>query len=313
MKTQNKNFNFLVLSFLTILVFGWVSCGGSRQEITLDPKSQDFYMYVQLIMTKVEKDIFNHLPDKEARAEFIEDFWTKRDPNPDTEENEFKDEFYRRIEYANKRFREGPPGWKTDRGRLYIYLGPPDKFEEVLTHYETDYTGERVKGSVLIWYYYRYNLVIKFLDIKGNGRFTFNPLSGVFGSLNEAVEMAKLGVTFHEGSMKPKYLDFDVEYDAEKKEIEVSLPVKGINFLDEEGLLKADFEFEFHIYEREGSWKDKFEESKAFAKPEDEVIEMEKIIFTFSYDIKPGKYYIDVIITGEDSIDKTRKIFEIKV
>jgi hypothetical protein len=136
---------------------------------------------------------------------------------------------------------------------------------------------------------------------------------GVYGSLSEAIEMAKLGFSYVEGGMRPKYLDFDVEYNAESKEIAVSLPVKGINFLEEEGLLKADFEFEFHVYEREGPWKDKFRESKVFAKPEDEVLEMEKIIFTFSYDIKPGKYYFDVVITGEESIGKARKIFEIKV
>jgi hypothetical protein len=92
-----------------------------------------------------------------------------------------------------------------------------------------------------------------------------------------------------------------------------SLPVKGINFLEEEGLLKADFEFEFLVYEKAGSWRDKFSESRAFAKSEDELLEMKNIIFTFSYDIKPGKYYVDVSIASEKSIDKTRKVFEIKV
>ncbi len=312
LKTKDKSTNFFVLSFLVLLILGLVSCGGSGQKIVLDPESRDFYQYAQLIMTKVEKSIFNHLPDKEAREEFIEDFWAKRDPDPGTEENEFKDEFSRRIEYANNRFKEGFPGWKTDRGRIYIYLGPPDKFEEYFTHNKYDSKGDKVRGSVLIWVYYRYDLVIEFLDIDGDGRFTFDPMYGLMGSLNEAVEMAKLGFSFQDGSMSLKFLDFDVKYDAEKKEIVVFFPVKGINFLEEEGLLKADFEFEFHVYEKEGVWRDKFRESKAFAKPEDEVLEMEKIIFTFSYDIKPGKYYFDVVVTGEESIDKTRKIFEIK-
>lgn len=313
LKTQDKNTNFLVLSFLILLILGWVSCGGSGQKIVLDPESRDFYLYAKLIMTKVEKNIFNHLPDEEAREEFIEDFWARRDPDPGTEENEFKDEFFRRIEYANKRFKEGTPGWKTERGRIYIYLGPPDKFEEHFTHNKYDSKGDKVKGSVLYWIYYRYDLLIEFLDIDGDGKFTFDPMYGLMGSLTDAIEMAKLGFSYQEGSMSPKFLDFDIKYDAEKKEIEVSLPVKGINFLEEEGLLKADFEFEFLVYEKEGPWRDKFGESKAFAKPEDEVIEMKKIIFTFSYDIKPGKYYFDVSIAGEKSIDKTRKTFEIKV
>ena len=116
---------FRILFFLTILALS-LGCCGTRERVTLDPESKNFYDYTRLIMTKQEKEIFLLLPDKESRMEFIQDFWDKRDPDPQTEENEFQEEFYQRIEYVNKRFREGIPGWKTDRGRIYIYLGPPD-------------------------------------------------------------------------------------------------------------------------------------------------------------------------------------------
>jgi GWxTD domain-containing protein len=62
--------------------------------------------------------------------QFIEQFWLRRDPTPDTAENEFKEEHYRRIAYANERFASGIPGWKSDRGRIYIAFGPPDEREE---------------------------------------------------------------------------------------------------------------------------------------------------------------------------------------
>jgi len=269
-------------------------------------------------MTKVEKNIFNHLPDKESREDFIKDFWAKRDPDPETEENEFKTEFFRRIEYANQRFREGPPGWKTDRGRIYIYLGPPDKFDEIFIHNELDFKGERVRGSVLIWIYYGFNLGIKFVDVNGTGRFTFDPApmemgGGTVGSLSDAIEMAKLGISYEQGGLPAKYMDFDVKFDTERKEIVLLLPVKKLTFLEEDGLLKADFEFEFHIYEKEGVWKDRFKEVKSFAKSEDDVLEMEKITFSFPYEIKPGKYYFDVIIRGKGGLGKTRKIFEIRI
>ena len=65
----------------------------------------------------------------EEREQFIEQFWLRRDPTPDTEENEFKEEHYRRIAYANEHFASGIPGWKTDRGRIYITFGPPDEIE----------------------------------------------------------------------------------------------------------------------------------------------------------------------------------------
>ena len=296
---------------MAFLVLGVMSCSG--RKIALDPESQNFYEYAYLIMTGVEKDIFRHLPDKEARAEFIKDFWAKRDPNSDTEENEYKEEFYRRIQYANERFKEGPPGWKTDRGRIYIYLGPPDKFDEIFTHNETTSSGERVRGSIILWYYYRYGVGIMFADVKGNGQYTLDPFSGFAGSLSEAIEMAKLGISYGEGRISQKYLNFDLKYDAQKKEIIIHFPVKGINFLEEGGLLKADFEFEFHINDKTGAWKDKFVESRSFAETEDKLLETKEIVFVFSYDLKPGKYYFDVIVRGDESIGKTRKIFDIKI
>jgi GWxTD domain-containing protein len=303
---------FICVAVTALLIWGAVSCGGGR-KIALDPESQNFYEYAYLIMTGVEKDIFRHLPDKEARAEFIKDFWAKRDPDPDTEENEYKAEFYRRIEYANERFREGPPGWKTDRGRIYIYLGPPDRFDEIFTHREVTSSGEPVRGSVILWYYYRYGVAIKFEDVKNNGKYTFDPMDGLAGSLTEAIEMAKLGISIGEGRMSQKYLNFDLKYDAQKKEIIVYFPVEGINFLEEGGLLKADFEFEFHINAKTGAWNDKFTESRSFADSEDNLLETKEIVFVFSYDLEPGKYYFDVIIRGDESIGKTRKIFDIKI
>jgi len=65
----------------------------------------------------------------EEREQFIEQFWLRRDPTPDTEENEFKEEHYRRIAYANEHYASGIPGWKTDRGRIYITYGPPDEVD----------------------------------------------------------------------------------------------------------------------------------------------------------------------------------------
>ena len=111
-----KVFRRMILLGILIIVLGMIGCGTSK-KVVLDPESRDFYKTAQLIMTKEEKEIFNHLPDKESRGEFIEEFWAKRDP--DTEVNEFKQEFLKRINYANKYFKEGIPDWKTDRGRIY--------------------------------------------------------------------------------------------------------------------------------------------------------------------------------------------------
>jgi GWxTD domain-containing protein len=81
------------------------------------------------IITDEERAAFKQLSNDEERDNFIEAFWQRRDPTPDTEENEYKEEHYRRIAYANEHFAAGIPGWKTDRGRIYIMYGPADEVD----------------------------------------------------------------------------------------------------------------------------------------------------------------------------------------
>ncbi len=84
---------------------------------------------VRWIITDEEQKAFKLLSNDEERDQFIEGFWQRRDPTPDTIENEFKEEHYRRMAYANEHFAAGIPGWKSDRGRIYIMYGPADEIE----------------------------------------------------------------------------------------------------------------------------------------------------------------------------------------
>ena len=81
------------------------------------------------IITPEERQAFMQLSNDEERDNFIEAFWQRRDPTPDTPENEYKEEHYQRIAYANEHFAAGVPGWKTDRGRIYITYGKPDEID----------------------------------------------------------------------------------------------------------------------------------------------------------------------------------------
>jgi GWxTD domain-containing protein len=84
---------------------------------------------VRWIITPEELSAFKQLSNDEERDQFIEQFWLRRDPTPDTVENEYKEEHYRRIAYANEHFAAGKAGWRTDRGRIYIVFGPPDEID----------------------------------------------------------------------------------------------------------------------------------------------------------------------------------------
>ncbi len=297
----------IALPFLMILALGLGHCG-IRGRVTLDPVSKDFYEYARLIMSKQERDIFLLLPDKESRKEFIQDFWDKRDPDPETEENEFKEEFYQRIEFANKRFLEGIPGWKTDRGRIYIYLGPPDEIDQ-----RPFINSPNVKG--LIWWgYYRYRLGIEFVDKTGDGRYSLSRQSGAAGGLLGVIERAKFGRIYDDSEDAGKvFAKFDVDYDAETKEIFVSIPVESLSFEAEANKLKADFVFEFFIYSKKTPEKFRFTREKSFETSEEDALELEKVVMTFPYDLKPGEYYFDVLVVVKQKIGKVRKIFKIKV
>jgi GWxTD domain-containing protein len=136
---------------------------------------------VTYIITDEERKAFKKLATDDEREKFIEEFWRRRDPDPDTDENEFKEEYYERIAYANEHFSSGIPGWKTDRGRMWIMYGKPDERE---THpmggsYERpSYEGGGSTSTYPfeIWFY-RYlpgvgsGIEIEFVDPTGSGEY----------------------------------------------------------------------------------------------------------------------------------------------
>jgi GWxTD domain-containing protein len=136
---------------------------------------------VSYIITDEERAAFKRLQTDEEREQFIENFWLRRDPTPDTVENEFKEEHYRRIAYANEHFASGIPGWKTDRGRIYIVYGPPDEIEDHSSGGFYERPPEEGGGETSTYPFqqwrYRYidgignNIIIEFVDPTMSGEF----------------------------------------------------------------------------------------------------------------------------------------------
>jgi hypothetical protein len=136
---------------------------------------------VSYIITKEERRAFMALQTDEERENFIESFWRRRDPDPDTEENEYREEYYERIAYANERFTSGIPGWKTDRGRVYIAWGKPDSIESHPSGGAYDRPSYEGGGSTStypfeIWFYRHLDgvgdgLEIEFVDPTGSGEY----------------------------------------------------------------------------------------------------------------------------------------------
>jgi GWxTD domain-containing protein len=143
---------------------------------------------VAYIITDEERKAFRQLNTDAEREQFIEQFWLRRDPTPGTVENEFKEEHYRRITYTNERFAASVPGWKTDRGRIYITFGPPDEIDShpaggTYQRPAAEGGGQTTTFPFEDWRY-RYiegignNIMIEFVDTRMNGEYhmTMDPL-----------------------------------------------------------------------------------------------------------------------------------------
>src|SRR5881392_1041392 len=136
---------------------------------------------VTYIITDEEPKAFKKLATDDERERFIEEFWRRRDPDPDTEENEFREEYYERIAYANEHFASGIPGWKSDRGRIWIMYGKPDEVETHPSGGAYQREPQEGGGSTSTYpferWFYRYlegvgsGIEIEFVDPTGSGEY----------------------------------------------------------------------------------------------------------------------------------------------
>jgi GWxTD domain-containing protein len=124
---------------------------------------------VRWIISPDERAVFTRLSNNADRDQFVAEFWRRRDPTPNTSENEYKEEHYRRLAYANTHFAASVPGWETDRGRTYIVYGPPD-WIKIQPSRLTDDFGKPME----LWHYlsipgYEKDMDLKFVDVCGCG------------------------------------------------------------------------------------------------------------------------------------------------
>lgn len=242
---------FLISSALLVLS----SCHYYNLERNLRPDHKEFLNKVRYIVTKEESRIFLDLPDSEKDA-FIEEFWRRRDPTPDTEENEFKIEYDDRIERANDLFvSEGKAGWLTDRGRIYILFGPP------MDRITYPMGGDPYSRCREIWYYGNFPVVFLDETCTGNYKLVTYDLTGLrdfnlmyMHELSLAQQRAQQTVVG-----ESKLFNFDwkidkknVEAERVEAEVYVDVPYASIWFRDEEGKLATTLEVRLELRDGDG-------------------------------------------------------------
>jgi len=234
------------------LLMSWVvllaACALSNLERTLSPDHREFLSRARYTISREERKIFLNLPPSE-RDTFIEDFWKKRDSDPDTEENEFKTKYFERIDDANRLFSAaGAPGWLQDRGRIYILLGPPDE-RETYPRGISLYTPPSE-----VWYYGFFP--INFIDYNWTEDYILEPLSAMHIALINEAQMGR----------KPQFpkekgaFDFTLDVRTIKPDeilVQATVPYKQVWFLTEEGVLKTTFKLTLEITELDEKQQEK--------------------------------------------------------
>ncbi|MCR4396573.1 MAG: GWxTD domain-containing protein [Candidatus Saccharicenans sp.] len=234
---------FLPLLLVFTLLVG---CSSSRLEKTLSPEEKEFLSTVRYTITPEERKIFLQLPSSE-RKNFMEEFWKRRDPVPETTINEFKEEYFIRINQANKLFSEGgKQGWLSDRGRIWVTLGPPD-------HRETYPRGQSFYGfPVEIWHYGFYQ--IYFIDRFWNGNYQLDPASA-----QQIAEITQTQVNWNQPGGRmfagSRAMDFEVRLERVGEgqgRIVVSLPYNQIWLKARQDRLETVIEVKIEIEDSAG-------------------------------------------------------------
>lgn len=294
------------LFFIFPILIVVTACAASGLKYNNSVKNKikdDFYKKTRFIMSKNEKEIYKHLPDVKSKREFVKEFWEKRDPTPDNGENEALMIYNERIVYSNRWFREGSvknSGWETERGRILLQLGIPDRREfGEMPYLRRDGSLASTKRLPMErWYYYRYKLYLVFTDKNGFGKFK---LASFPASLLTAVELAKISVL--DNSKKPSSV-FKFSCNVKAENMVINIPTKRINFEEDGSLVKASFKFRIYKYlnyKKAGVIKVK----KDLKERSDSVLTKNKITFRIPLEITTeGKYFFDIV--GEDILAKSK-------
>lgn len=293
---RKKTIPFCILLF--IILMSVFSCRLHQLEKKLSPEYKEFLSKVRYIVTKKEKKIFLELPDSGKKA-FQEEFWKRRDPDPSTEENEFKEEYFQRISEADRLFSGGRPGWLQDRGRIYILFGPPSARHT----YSTDPNPREV------WYYGNFPVI--FIDRMGLGDFKLVSIN-----MMHLLELNKAQKASQElAQPKGKFFDFDVKTRLnEKNEIIVTLAIdyRDIWYTGVADRLETTIMLSVELLNAED--KIILSETKEYSISihEDDIGKEDKIIIDYPLKLNKGTYTLNLELENTAGKEKQRKTLTIK-
>lgn len=308
---NNSNFR---LGWVFFLLFA-AACRVDKLEQQLAPQYAEFLSQIRYIITGQERKDFLSLPDSE-KPQFIAEFWKRRDPDPDTEVNEFKIEYFKRLEKANQLFiGEGRPGWLTDRGRIHILFGPPSQ------RLTTPMIGDAYSRCQEVWYYGNFPVI--FVDLNCNGNYILATLNlEHLHDLNMAQAAARNTIF----SEKKPQIEFDLNLRKNPQVesrveglVEIEIPVRSIWFSSEGGKLTTTFDVELEIRDSQNAVRWQYKNSYNVAMTAEQLKANQnskyKIEIPFAVDqdveaFRQGKNKIQVVLKNKTGKEELRKVAE---
>jgi GWxTD domain-containing protein len=292
-----KKFTVCLCLVSIVLLF---ACTLRNLEKNLDPESKEFYSKVRFIITRQERKVFLNLPPAE-RPDFIEEFWIKRDPDPETEVNEFQQQYFGRIEEADRLFKEGTtPGWTQDRGRVYITLGPPDHRAQYPRG--THFYGKPTE----IWRYGFFVMI--FVDDNWTGNYKLDPASAQhLAEINRAQSYSKPRV-----SLEKVVYDLDLKVrkgQAGEAVFRFEIPYRNIWFVEQGDKLETTIALSLRVLDQAEQDVWRLEKDYVISSTADEIKELfqEKYVIEVTAELDPGEYDVVADIENKTNGERVRK------
>lgn len=285
--------------FVFLLLF-LVSCAFYKLEKNLGPDEQEFLTTVRFIISKQERKQFLNLPPSE-RKDFIKEFWKKRDPDPETEINEYKEEYLGRVEAAKQLFSDaGRTGWLQDRGRIYVLLGPPEQREV----YPRGYTF--YGPPMEIWWYGFYQLI--FIDSRWNGNYELQPASArLLADINTTQMQMRPLVETEKGLFD---FNLDIKKTSERELlIQISIPYRDLWFSSEGNELKTTLEVLVEVYDAFNKRIREQPQSYPLSLSQEKLLDLmdKDYLIEISLQLDPGKYRAAITLQNLTGQTKVRK------
>jgi GWxTD domain-containing protein len=329
--------SIVLMAAAVILLTAISYCGGKKPTIVLDPEGEKFYQMAHFLFTKHERQVFNNLASVDARNRFIKYFWDIRNPNPYSDDNEFKLEIEKRFDYVNSYLKEGNlPGWKTDRGRIYMLLGAPDLIEEKQVFNDPNLHG------LIFWYYTSTDLdyiqgsdmglYILFTDESGTGRYYIcvNPVAVTDATgqmydypgtdlrlLDLAEKMKFKHILKKDEDFEKNNLEFQLTYDNNKKAVVFSIQPRNFSFdqdAETDDTVTAKIKIDLLFYKSDEDFS-KHSEIKTITLKKEDLLSNNPppITIAIPIEFKKGKLTVDALVSDMLGDAARRNIFSIEI